>query len=1154
MDTEPASDEMLARQVAQACHDLERRLVAGESCAAEEWLAACPALAARPEYALELIYAEFVVRGRLGQQPSEEEWYNRFPQWRADLRQLFQVHRLAGAEQEDSGTVIDPPDTSPRARSGLPPGSRIGNYELLAEIGRGGMGVVYRARQLGLNRTVALKMILAGDLAGQDEVRRFLREAEAIAQLQHPHIVQIYEVGEHQGRPYLALEYVAGGSLAQMLAAGPLPARLAADLVQTLAQAIQHAHQRGVVHRDLKPANILLTTEAQRHREDNDQEKELKNSSSLWLCASVVHPLPKITDFGLAKRLNVPGDSTRTGAIVGTPSYMAPEQAAGRAREVGPAADVYALGMILYELLTGRPAFVAATALETLEQVRNQEPVPPTQLQPRVPRDLETITLKCLEKDAARRYPSARALAEDVERFQAGEPIRARPVGPAERLWRWCRRRPAVAGLLATLALVLVVGLASVTFLWRRAEHLREEAIAKQAEAETNLGQANENFDLARRAVDQCFTLASETPLLRKPGMQRVRELLLRPALIYYQEFVRKRRDDPAVQEELGRNYLRLASISELLGKDADALAAAQEAAAIWEALARADPGNRAYPANLASAYNTAGERQVITGKRAEALESYQRARALLEPLLERDPGVAEYQYELARAYHNMGYLQYERRDLAAALSSYERAQFLWQPLAQRHPGIARYRHGLVRLYLNLGSLHRARGVPSAALEAFGQAREQLDQLTRTDPAADRYQVELAGAYYQFAYFHHLAGDVTAALPPYEQARGILEQLVRENPDVIDYQSKLAGACTNLGTLYQAVGDGEASLRSYVRAGDLLDKLMQSHPTVSQYQTALASTSHNLGVLQHSRGGPAAARRSFAKAMALDEKLIQSSPGVPRYQDDLADTCLHLAAVEREAGKPAEALQLCERARAMLEIVVRQHSGSADYQADLAHSYQVIGQVRRDTGELPAAQAVLEQARTLLEKLVREHPKQANYASQLASVLDDLGLTAARAGRLQEACLLHRDAIGRQRLAREAQPRVQEYQHRLGNHYQNLATVERQLGRRAEAVAATLERQRLWPKDPALLYEVAGELALCIPLAGQEKSELTAEQQAERRSYADLAMTALGQAVAAGFKDLDRIKKDRNLEPLRPRADFRKLLGDLETVVRPTAR
>jgi serine/threonine protein kinase len=1147
MDPERGGDEELARQLAQACGDLERRLRAGENCAAEEWLTACPALAARPEYALELIYAEFVVRGRLGQQPCEEEWYARFPQWRADLEQLFQVHDLAGAEQDGSGTIIDMRDASPPARLGLAPGSRIGNYELLAELGRGGMGVVYRARQVSLSRVVALKMILAGDLAGPDQVRRFRQEAEAVAQLQHPHIVQIYEVGEYQGRPYLALEYVEGGSLTQKLAAGPLPARLAADLVQSLARAMHHAHQRGVVHRDLKPANILLQTVS--------TMESAGQSRSVSPKVPVVDPfVAKITDFGLAKRLNVPGDPTPTGAIIGTPSYMAPEQASGRVHEVGPPTDVYALGMILYELLTGRSAFAGATALETLEQVRTQEPVPPTRLQPRVPRDLETITLKCLEKDRGRRYASAWALAEDLERFQTGETIRARPVGSAERLWRWCWRRPAVAALVATLALVLVVGLASVTVLWRRAERLRTEALTKKAEAESNLHQSQENFDLARQAVDQCFTLATETPLLRKPGMQRVRELLLRPTLMYYQEFVRKRRDDPRVQEELGRNYLRLASISELLGNDAEALAAARDAAAVWEALAQADPGNSDYPAKVASAFNTAGERLVSTGERAEGLQFYETVRSLLEPLVERDPGVPEYRYELARACHDMGYLQYEKRDLDAALKSYERARFLWEPLVQAHPAVARYRHGLVRLYLNLGSLHRARGASAAALETFGQAREQLDQLIRTDSAAERYQVELAGAYYHLAYFHHLAGDVTAALPPYEQARGILEQLVRENPDILDYQSKLAGACTNLGTLYQAIGNGEASLRSYARAGDLLEKVVQSHPTVSQYQSALASTCHNLGVLQHSQGDPAGARRSFAKAIALDKKLIHAGPGVPRYQDDLADTYLHLADVESEAGNPTEALRLCERSQEMLERLVRKHSGNADYQADLAHSYQGISRGRRDTGELPAAQAVLEQARTVLKKLVGEHPKQAAYCSQLATVLDDLGLIAARAGRLQEARLLHRDAVTRQSLAREQQPKVKEYQQRLSNHYQNLARVERQLGRPAEAVAATLERQKLWSKNPALLYEVAGDLARCILLVGQGQTDLSAAQQAERRSYADLAMVALGQAVAAGYKDSDRIRKDRNLEPLRPRADFRKLLGDLETAKRSTVR
>jgi WD40 repeat protein/tRNA A-37 threonylcarbamoyl transferase component Bud32 len=343
-------------------------------------------------------------------------------------------------------------------------------YEILGELGRGGMGVVYKARQTRLNRLVALKMILAGRHAGEADLARFRTEAEAIARLQHPHIVQVYEVGEYDGIPYFSLEFCGGGSLERRLDGTPLPPPEAAALLESLALAAHAAHQHDIVHRDLKPANILLSDEGE----------------------------PKLTDFGLAKRLDAQGQ-TQSGAVMGTPSYMAPEQADGKSKGLGPAADVYALGAILYECLTGRPPFKAATPLDTLMQVIHDEPVPPSRLQPTVPRDLETICLRCLQKDPAKRFPTALALAEDLDRFRTGEPVASRPVGALERGWRWCRRNPRLAALTASVALLLVliaVG-ALVAAVWLNQE--RQVARAQEEQANTERLAAEQNL---RRAVD----------------------------------------------------------------------------------------------------------------------------------------------------------------------------------------------------------------------------------------------------------------------------------------------------------------------------------------------------------------------------------------------------------------------------------------------------------------------------------------------------------------------------------------------------------------------------------------------------------------------------------------------------------------------------
>jgi hypothetical protein len=321
--------------------------------------------------------------------------------------------------------------------SATPTQVTIPGYEVLEELGRGGMGVVWKARQIGLNRIVALKMILSGSLAGEQELFRFQLEAEAVARLRHPNIIQVYEVGEVDGRPFLALEFAEGGPLSHRLQGKPLPARDAAHLTKLLAEAMHMAHQRHIVHRDLKPANILLA-------EDGS---------------------PKVTDFGLAKYTDRDSGQTRTGAIIGTPEYMAPEQAEGKTAQIGPATDVYGVGAILYELLTGRPPFRAATPVDTVIQVVSEEPVPPRRLQPSIPRDLETICLKCLEKVPARRYGSARELAEDCDAFLRGESIRARPPGPLGRILRWASRQPAFAATLIALTFFYGIHLLCLTVL-----------------------------------------------------------------------------------------------------------------------------------------------------------------------------------------------------------------------------------------------------------------------------------------------------------------------------------------------------------------------------------------------------------------------------------------------------------------------------------------------------------------------------------------------------------------------------------------------------------------------------------------------------------------------------------------------------------------
>jgi serine/threonine protein kinase/WD40 repeat protein len=352
----------------------------------------------------------------------------------------------------------------------------IAGYELLLEIGRGGMGVVYRARQISLDRIVALKMLLASELADTEQLVRFRTEAEALAKLHHANVVTIFEIAESEGRPYFTMEYVAGPSLAEIISGHPQDVAVAARLIEVVARAVHAVHQCGVIHRDLKPANVLLQI-ADRRSQFGDQTASDPKSAICNLQSTT----PKITDFGLAKYQTDVRKLTATGTAMGTPSYMAPEQARGGGA-ISPATDVYALGSILYEMLAGRPPFDAGSPAETIAQLLNDEPLSPVRLRPNLPRDVVTICLKCLEKSPWKRYATALELAEDLRRFSAGEPIRARPVGFVERSYRWCRRRPLVAGLLTTSTLLALTCIVTVIVYEFRLAAALEKQVSQEHE------------------------------------------------------------------------------------------------------------------------------------------------------------------------------------------------------------------------------------------------------------------------------------------------------------------------------------------------------------------------------------------------------------------------------------------------------------------------------------------------------------------------------------------------------------------------------------------------------------------------------------------------------------------------------------------------
>jgi tetratricopeptide (TPR) repeat protein/tRNA A-37 threonylcarbamoyl transferase component Bud32 len=729
----------------------------------------------------------------------------------ARLRRLPQEGpaHVSGAETPprralDSTTGFDAPQAA-EARDFLAPPQepdeigRLGSYGVLRVLGRGGMGIVFQARQTRPQRLVALKMILAGRRAGREQLLRFRSEAEVVARLQHPNIVQIHEVGEHDGRAYYAMEFVPGGSLAERLAAAPLAAPAAARLVQGLAEAVQHAHERGIVHRDLKPSNVLLLGGL--------------GSPSEWV--------PKIADFGLAKQFEGEGGvcpwapRTESGAILGTPGYMAPEQAGSG--EVGPAADVYALGAILYECLTSRPPFRAATVLETLEQVRSQEPVAPGRLQLGLPRDLQTICLKCLRKEPARRYVSARELADDLGRFLRGEPIRARPAGRAERLWKWARRKPALAALVAVSGLSLAALVAGGWVYNARLRAAVAQAEAKEEEARQQHALAVNNFRAARESMDRMLERVEYPPAGVGTHSEELRGELLKEVLAFYERAHGADDPDPGVRRDMAYALARIGATQHWLGRNGPAAENFRRAIALLEGL---PPEQRALPLwrdRMAECWTHLGGLAAAAGQLDEAERACRQVLAIHQQLVEADPENPYRQNLLADAERGLGKVCQDLSRWAEAEAHYNRARDLRTRLLAAHPAYPLdeiIRMGLGSDHVLLGHLDRLTHRPAAAGAAFAKAEELLAPLVEAHPDNTHYVLSLTNLDFTWAGFLQEQGRFEAARRHAGRAVDLAEGVLRRDPHHVvaraharESHLKRALACESLSLWAEAVPD-----------------------------------------------------------------------------------------------------------------------------------------------------------------------------------------------------------------------------------------------------------------------------------------------------------------------------------------------------------
>ena len=875
--------------------DQHERWQRSEPVSVESYVQQYPALADDTASLAELIVGEITLREARGESPRREEYFERYPQCAEDLRRQFAMGRgtlvapegpldapsdtplsdevgtlmalpgpppAGAAPQVSYETILAEPEgnlaTASQAQHAI--GPMIPGYEILNELGRGGMGIVYKARQLSANRLVALKVVRNDVLAMLPQatrastLERFKHEAQAAACLEHDNLVTVFEVGEANGLSYYAMRYVEGQNLHEMISKGPLENFQAARYIEPVARGLHAAHLCGILHRDLKPHNILVDKKSDR---------------------------PLLTDFGLAKFLEQRDELTHAGDVMGTPSYMSPEQSRD-AGKVTALADVYSLGATLYHVLTARPPFQAANPAETIRQIIYDEPVPPRRLNPEIDKDLETICLKCLQKEPARRYASAELLADDLRRYLLGEPIVARPLGPLERMWRWCRRNPAVASLMATAASFAIFSLISI--------------IVGYYNTAAALAKSESRLQKALQVVDELFTRVSEDELLNEPGLQPLRKDLLERALKHYQYFLAESGGNAAIRDEAAAARFRVGLITQLIGS------------------------------------------------REEALKELTAAREMQKQLLAEKRNDVPRLKALSATVNALGSLHAEMRSLDQAAERFTESEGIRTKLTELEPGNSEFRRLLANTRMNLGIVDMQRGKPDEARKRMQRAQDARLKLLDADPGASQVRRDLARGYYSLAQVSIANANGPEAVQQLRDAIVHFERLLAEDSRSLSNRYYVALCYRLLGGLLAETEDVGAALAMYKSALEHTETLAAGNPEVAQYQAELAVLSMDRGDLYGRQDNLALAQEAWNRARETLEGLLERDAGNPDYRRDLAVTLGAIGNIQLRSGERTEAAATLTLARDRLQALLKEFPDDMSLEQVLADTLADLGE------------------------------------------------------------------------------------------------------------------------------------------------------------------------------------------------------------------